>query len=240
MKATFVNYSEKRKADLVHRIETYQASRFGEPEVRFMPADVAEVRAEERDGQKIRHIVGYAALFNVRTELPWGWREQIAPGAFKRAIIEDDVRALWNHEASKLLGRNKSRTLELSEDERGLFYDVTPPSTSYAFDLLEVMDRGDLDQSSFAFLPTVVEYKFTEDYDLRTIKEAKLFDVSPVTYAQYEQTSAGLRAGLQELTMFMAELRQSRQRDQAEARRDVTKTRLRARQTALLALEEDL
>ena len=76
---------------------------------------VSEFRAIE-DDKGLRHIVGYAAVFNSFSEEMYGFREKIAPGCFTKTIKEDDVRALWNHDSNHVLGRNKSGTLTLSED----------------------------------------------------------------------------------------------------------------------------
>jgi HK97 family phage prohead protease len=124
-------------------------------------------------------------------------------GAFTEAITKDDVRALFNHDENFVLGRNKSGTLRLAEDETGLKYEIDPPDTSYARDLLTVVGRGDVDASSFAFrvIEDMWEYFEQDDPDeatrtppLRTIKKCELFDVSPVTYPAYPTTSVSARA----------------------------------------------
>ncbi|MDD5037203.1 MAG: HK97 family phage prohead protease, partial [Methylococcaceae bacterium] len=75
-----------------------------------------EIRAEG-EGKEAR-IVGHAAIFNTFATI-WDFREQVAPGAFRKSIGEDDIRALFNHDANYVLGRNRAGTLKLSEDEKG-------------------------------------------------------------------------------------------------------------------------
>lgn len=138
---------------------------------------------------------GYAAKFEVLSEPMWGFRERIAKGAFDD-VLGDDVRALFNHDASHVLGRTKSGTLSIVQDDTGLAYEVELPDTSSARDLIKVIERGDVDQSSFAF--TVEKDNWTEDDDgriIRTIEKMKrLYDVSPVTYPAYPDATVGIRS----------------------------------------------
>ena len=118
------------------------------------------------------------------------------PGAFAGAIEWSDVRALWNHDPNYVLGRVKSGTLTVEEDEAGLAVVIHPPDTQYASDLFAVMERGDVDQMSFAF--TVGREKWLKDDDGNAIRQidevAELWDVSPVTYPAYEATTVSARA----------------------------------------------
>lgn len=138
---------------------------------------------------------GYAAKFEVLSEPMWGFRERIAKGAFDD-VLGDDVRALFNHDASHVLGRTKSGTLSIAQDDTGLAYEVELPDTNSARDLIKVIERGDVDQSSFAF--TVEKDTWTEDEDgriIRTIEKMKrLYDVSPVTYPAYPDATVGIRS----------------------------------------------
>ena len=153
-----------------------------------------ELRIEKREDDK-PHIVGHAAVFNVLSEDMWGFREKIAPGAFKKTIKEADIRALFNHDSNFVLGRNKANTLELREDDTGLAVDIDPPETDWARDLMVSMERGDINQMSFAF--QVIRQSLVEDVDeetlTRTLEEVRLFDVSVVTYPAYPQTDAVVR-----------------------------------------------
>jgi len=145
--------------------------------------------------QKAPKMVGYAAVFNQRAEIWPGFWEQIEPGAFTKTIQNDDVRALWNHDANYVLGRTKSQTLTLSEDERGLKYEIIPPDTTWARDLMTLIKRRDVSQSSFGF--NIVERRVKNDKESHettvTLTEVKLFDVSPVTFPAYSKTEVHVR-----------------------------------------------
>jgi hypothetical protein len=144
-------------------------------------------------------MVGHAAVFNQETDIGGWFREMILPGAFAESIGQDDVRALFNHSPDYVLGRNKAGTLMLTEDEQGLRVEIDPPDTQFARDLSVSIERGDISQMSFAF-----EIKDSKDVDwerggkgmldLRKIKRAKLYDVSPVTFPAYEGTDIAMRS----------------------------------------------
>jgi HK97 family phage prohead protease len=159
-------------------------------ERRIMP--VGELRVEGDD--ESRKIVGYAAVFNQLSSELWGFREKIAPGAFGKTIQESDVRALFNHDPNFVLGRSKAGTLDLAEDEIGLAIEIEPPDTQFANDLITSIDRGDVTQMSFGFRTITDEWQTVEEEQIRTLKEVELFDVSPVTFPAYPQTTVGLRS----------------------------------------------
>jgi uncharacterized protein len=137
-------------------------------------------------------IDGYAAVFNSKTTIgdDW-WTEEIAPGAFSDAI-GGDVRALFNHDWNNVLGRTKSKTLKLSEDERGLKFEVDLPNTSFAKDLVESLKRGDINQCSFGFYPTEETWDYNVEPAHRTINKVELFEVSVVSIPAYEDTEVAL------------------------------------------------
>lgn len=151
---------------------------------------------EYRKDDETPKLGGYAAVFGSVTEIAGLFREQIAPGAFTEAVDRDDVRALFNHDANFVLGRTKAGTLRLSEDKKGLRYDVDPPDTQWARDLMVSVQRGDVSQSSFAFEVTEESWEYGERGEMptRTITKARLYDVSPVTYPAYEATSVSARS----------------------------------------------
>lgn len=165
----------------------------GAIERRFFPATELRIRDTNRGGT----IEGYAALFNSRSSDLGGFVEEITPGAFAEALQRSDVRALWNHDPNYVLGRVKAGTLELIEDEKGLFIRNTPPNTQWAKDLLESMRRGDVDQMSFTFTVGKGGSDWREERGMlvRTVKQFhKIHDVSPVTYPAYADTSVAVRS----------------------------------------------
>jgi uncharacterized protein len=139
-------------------------------------------------------IEGYFALYEQETELFEGVFEIISKGAFNNTL-NNDIRALWNHNTQYVLGRNKSGTLEVKEDEKGLFGLIRLPKTQYAEDLFELIRRGDVDQCSFGFniLDEDLEELASGAYRWR-IKEIDLHEVSVVTFPAYENTSVQARA----------------------------------------------
>jgi uncharacterized protein len=157
-----------------------------------------ELRATEADGAP--KIVGYASVFGVWSEDLGGFRERIEPGAFAASLKTSDTRALVNHDPTLVLGRTKSGTLSLREDDTGLWMEVTPPDTSYARDLLASIKRGDIDQMSFGFSVMKDDWAWSGDQIRRSIIEIdQLYDVSPVTYPAYPQTSASVRSRIETL-----------------------------------------
>lgn len=173
-------------------------------------------------------VRGYAAMYNAETVIAGLWREQIAPGAFATALDgSDDVRALFNHDPNFLLGRTKSGTLRLSEDKQGLRYDVDLPDTQQARDVRELIRRGDVTGSSFGFR---IEEDEWDDTPLKrgllpllTIRKVELFDVSPVTFPAYPQTSVSARAKGE---ASQAALKGFLARQDEMARRDLMRARI--------------
>jgi HK97 family phage prohead protease len=173
-------------------------------------------------------VSGYASMYNTETVIAGLWREQIAPGAFASALDgSDDVRALFNHDPNILLGRTKSGTLRLSEDKKGLRYDVDLPDTQQARDVRELIKRGDVTGSSFGF--TIEEDEWDESevkrgkLPLLTIRKVSLFDVSPVTYPAYPQTSVSARAKGEAAA---EEIRRFLQRQQELGRLELVRARI--------------
>jgi len=162
---------------------------------RMFVADSMRIESREDKPPK---IIGHAAMFNSRTRIGWSFYEEIAPGAFTKTIQEADVRALFNHDMNYILGRTKSGTLRLSEDEKGLAIDCDPPQTDLIRDLvLAPIQRGDVDQMSFAFEAVRTEWIDQEnDLPIRRLLEVKLYDVSPVTFPAYEDTDVAVRSAL--------------------------------------------
>ena len=146
-----------------------------------------EVRESDSDDMMLE---GYAAVYNSETDLGH-FREVIRPGAFDD-VLENDVRALINHDPNLILGRTTNGTLELSVDERGLKYKVKLGDQQYAKDFYESVKRGDISQSSFAF--TIDKQSWNEERTVRSVdKVRQLLDVSPVTYPAYAAATVQAR-----------------------------------------------
>lgn len=141
-------------------------------------------------------LAGRAVVFGAHAEVRGGW-EAIAPGAFDAALAaRQDVKALFNHDPSKVLGSTKAKTLRLETDAAGLAFEVDLPDTSYARDLRELISRSDITGMSFGFIPGADRWSRAPDgRQLRTYTSMKrLLDVSPVTYPAYDGTEVYLRS----------------------------------------------
>jgi HK97 family phage prohead protease len=148
------------------------------------------------DGEtESRTVAGYAAVFNKDSQDLGGFTERIASGAFAAALKVSDVRALFNHDPNHILARNTSGTLRLLEDENGLRYEFDAPNTTLGNDLLEMIRRGDVNQSSFGFTVEKDSWEERDGKVYRTIKQVKrLYDVSPVTYPAYPDATVAVRS----------------------------------------------
>lgn len=152
-----------------------------------------EFRADEAEN---RNVSGYGAVFNKDADFGWVI-ERIMPGAFDE-VLQDDVRALFNHDPSLILARtHEANTLTLSVDETGLRYSFKAPNTSVGNDLLENLRLKNISQSSFAFV--VRTDKWTDQgrgkpYLREIVKMRSLIDVSPVTYPAYKDTTVANRS----------------------------------------------
>jgi len=152
---------------------------------------IKNVEARQAEDGTMR-LSGYAAVFN-DDSVPLPFIERIAPGAFRKTLSETpDVRLLINHEGLPL-ARTKNGTLRLKEDEAGLYMDADLPDTQAARDLYTLVERGDVDQMSFAF--RVIRQKWNEGRTERTLTELSLADgdVSVVTYPAYPTTTVEAR-----------------------------------------------
>jgi hypothetical protein len=167
------------------------------------------VRVEVRAGTDKRTIGGYAAKFDRASQNLGGFREQIAPGAFNRSrsLNWPDVVARYNHDNNLLLGTTGAGTLRLGIDEIGLTYEADLPSARA--DVHELVQRGDVRQSSFAFIADDEDWA-TDDsgFPLRTLKQVRLLDVAPVNAPAYQDTSVGLRSLAAKFDADLEEVRQ--------------------------------
>jgi HK97 family phage prohead protease len=145
---------------------------------------------------------GYAAMFNVRTEIGnakgWGFYEEIAPSAFDRALKEgQDVRMLFNHNVDFLLARTSSGTLRLRTDATGLWNEAELPDTALGRDLSVLIQRRDISGQSFSFVTRKDSWETLDDgTELRTVLDLNLYDTGPVTFPAYEETTANVRLAL--------------------------------------------
>lgn len=153
-----------------------------------------ETGFQTRDAEGGPIIEGYFAIFNSDYEIWPGAIEQVAPGAFTSAL-GGDIRALADHDTRIVLGRTTAGTLELREDDRGLYGSIKiNPEDQEAMNLYHRVQRGDVTQCSFGFDIKDEEYQHRPDgSDLWIIRDVVLYEVSVVTFPAYAETSVQAR-----------------------------------------------
>lgn len=170
-----------------------------------------DARVVRADADQVQRFVGHAAVFNSRTSignpLRWGWYEEVDPSAFDKTLAEGDARFLVDHDSRLLVARVSAGDLRLSTDTVGLAVDSDlDTELSYVRDLARNLEKRRITGMSFGFFVirdewTTVELEVIGDdgkktsakADLRRITEARLLEVSAVTFPAYEDTDAGLR-----------------------------------------------
>jgi uncharacterized protein len=162
-----------------------------------------EVRVE--NGAPI--ISGYAVVWNSMSVEMYGFFEKIAPRAFTRSLSTDPIRrhAFWNHDTRLVLGSQANGSLTLREDDTGLWFEAKPQPTSYANDLALLMKSGDVSKCSFGFCCYAGGADWSEDDQgncIRTVTEAKLYEVSIVTEPAYLATEANARSAIREFNDY--------------------------------------
>jgi HK97 family phage prohead protease len=163
-------------------------------EIRSIRAEARVARAENGD-RVIKGLIPY----NTESVDLGGFIEKILPGAFASALEPGaDVICLRDHDEKFLMGRSKSGTLKLEDSPEGLRYTVDPPNTQYARDLVESMERGDLDACSFSFVSDRNAEKWgpaegRNGLQLRQLGKVELLEVSPCSFAAYPASQVSLR-----------------------------------------------
>lgn len=166
-----------------------------ERRVMFAPV---EYRKTE-DG--VAKLVGHGSVFNSETIIAGRFRELVAPGAFTRAVKDDDIRVLFNHDPNYVMGRVSAGTAIVEEDASGLRYEADINlDDPMAVSIAAKVQRRDVTGSSFSF---AIESDDDEEWvkpdtrhglPLRIIKRAKVFDVGPVTFPAYEAAEVSARS----------------------------------------------
>jgi HK97 family phage prohead protease len=141
---------------------------------------------------KVEVLHGHAIVFgNLSLDLG-GFRERIAPAAVDRLLGErSDLRALWNHNPDRPLGRVTAGTLKLAKDAKGLRVEIYPPS--WAAGYVESVRRGDVTQMSFAFRAISDEWRMEGGQAIREVTDMEVSEVSVVTFPAYPTTDVGAR-----------------------------------------------
>lgn len=152
-----------------------------------------EVRAADSDDGRMM-IRGYASVFDKLSSDLGGFREKIDAAAFNE-VLDNDVRAAYNHDANFILGRSKAGTLRIGVDDQGLWYEVDLPDSTMGRDLWESVKRGDIQESSFKFTVLEDDWREADEGVIRTIKKVgRLIDVAPVAYPAYPDATVAARS----------------------------------------------
>ncbi len=205
-------------------------------EIRTLPAEELELRAEEENGQK--SVTGYGIVYNRKTQLWSDLWEVIRPGAAKACLQgSPDIKCALNHNRMWLFGRTKSGTLSLEENQKGVKYVANPPDAQWAKDAIASIERGDIDGSSFTFAVDPENEKITRQSDGTYLREVlkieRIGEMGPVTDPAYLDTTAEMRSAKEVYDSYADRLRaQEGSAEIAEAQRALALRRKR------LALKE--
>jgi uncharacterized protein len=167
-------------------------------EIRNIPSGKLEVRSA--DGK--RTLYGVAAPFDSLSQLLGGpgenFRETIQPGAFSKSLRSNpDVRLSADHDlsVSKILARTSAGTMNLREGSTGLELEASLPATRFADDILESINRGDVDGLSISFSTDEDSWENSSTGVVRTLRAVTLGpEISIVASPAYRQTSINLRS----------------------------------------------
>jgi HK97 family phage prohead protease len=196
-----------------------------------------EIRSAGSDPTK---IVGVAAVYNSPSE-DMGFIETLQPGCFTKSLQENqNIRALFNHDQNLVIGSRKNNTLTLNDKADGLYFEVTPTPEFRNTTYFASIERGDVQNCSFMF--EVVKDKWTMGQDgrkYRTILEAKIFEVSMVTFPAYEATTASTRSVLSELTNSLERRTRSKMEKLTKEEREEVRAILLSLQALLISEDDD-
>lgn len=150
---------------------------------------------QTRQENDAKYIEGYFIRFNEETKLWEGAFEEVDPGAVDDSLKNNDIRCLFNHDTSIVLGRTGNGTLELKKDSKGIFGRVKiNPNDKQALDIYARIERGDINACSFGFNIIDEEIQNRDDGTTKfVLKKIDLHEVSPVTFPAYPTTSIQAR-----------------------------------------------
>lgn len=176
----------------------------------------SQFRAEEKEDKLL--VEGYFIKYNAETNLFDDVYEEVSPESVARSLKENDIRSLFNHDTSLVLGRTANNTLTLKSDEVGLWGSIEinrdDPDAMGAYARIK---RGDVAGCSFGFYPMKEEPMKREGGGIKyIIRDMDLFEVSPCVFPQYPQTEISARK--QDIEAF--------RKEKLETRKQLLKERL--------------
>lgn len=145
-----------------------------------------------RGPESLPTISGMGVVYNSPSEkLPWV--ETYAEGCFSN-LMEEDVLANVDHDNSRILGRSRNGTVRMEKRANGIYFEIEPPDTTYARDVIARIKRGDVAGLSAGFLVHDDEWLFENETTRRIIKRATLLEIAVATIPAYPDTNVALRA----------------------------------------------
>jgi hypothetical protein len=147
---------------------------------------IVELRADRTK------IVGYAVVFDTRSQDLGGFVEVVKPQAVDRAVRGScDIVALYNHDAGAVLGRTP-RTLTLTTDARGLAFELDPAPTQAGHDALALVQRGDVTGASFGFRTKKDAWRKDGAVMVRELLDIEVLEISLTAFPAYQQTDVSV------------------------------------------------
>lgn len=165
-----------------------------ETETRTIAVEDIELRTAGDDANGPT-ISGYGAVYGSASLDLGGFREVIDPSAFERSLKgRGEIRSFFNHDSSKPLASLRAGNLTLKSDDRGLYYEIKPPNTTYANDVVEAVRAKLVRGSSFSFVTRTDSWHEEKGVQIRTLLDVDLLEVGPVTTPAYEKTTTQVRS----------------------------------------------
>jgi uncharacterized protein len=193
--------------------------------------EVSDLEIRKADDTGKRTIAGYAVVWDKLSFPIYGsFRERIRSGAFKQSLKENNVRSLWNHNSDMVLGSTKAKTMRLSEDEKGLRFEIDLPETNAGKDAGITIERGDVDGMSFGFNIRKQEWDETDPKNIiRTLIDVDLREISPTPFPAYPQSKVSVRSVEDDFVDHSAEIaaakaEEEKRKQTAQAETNLTAT----------------
>lgn len=142
-------------------------------------------------------LAGYAAIYNSLSQDLGGFVERILPGAFTKSLsAPDNIRALYEHDNQRLLGRVGSGSLKLHDDGKGLHFELDLPDTSYGRDLRALVERSDINGCSFGFQVAANgdHWEMRHGQLTRDLHEVHLHEITITSNPAYRDTTVAVRS----------------------------------------------
>lgn len=160
--------------------------------------EVRTFETEIRAAAEGRTIEGTAVVYNTLSQRMWGFREKIAPGAFREYLADSkrDVFALWNHNTDFPLASRASKTLTLEDTDDGLRFSFEVNDALWGESAYRSIKDGIVTKMSFGFATVDDEWHTEDKEEIRTVKKAEIYEISPVLFPAYTATNVEARSVL--------------------------------------------